>query len=108
MNTGYLLKEALNLLWEQPCYAPMKSYLHQWCAWAMGSGVRQMQQLGKTLLCHASGILAWWKHRISNGRVEGINNKIKTLLRQTDGLRDERFFTLKLYSLHHSRLTLLG
>jgi transposase len=86
----------------------MKSYLHQWCAWALASGVRQMQQLGKTLLGHASGILAWWKHRISNGRMEGINNKIKTLLRQTYGLRDERFFTLKLYALHHSRLTLLG
>ena len=108
LNTGYLLKEALGLLWEQPSYAQMKSYLHQWCAWAMESGVPQMQQLGKTLLGHASGILAWWKHRISNGRMEGINNKIKTLLRQTYGLRDERFFTLKLYSLHHSRLTLLG
>lgn len=108
LNTGYLLKEALNLLWEQPSYAEMKSYLHQWCAWALGSGVRQMQQLGKTLLGHASGILAWWKHRISNGRMEGINNKIKTLLRQTYGLRDERFFTLKLYALHHSRLTFLG
>jgi len=108
LNTGYLLKEALGLLWEQPSYAQMKSYLHQWCAWAMESGVRLMQQLGKTLLGHASGILAWWKHRISNGRMEGINNKIKTLLRQTYGLRDERFFTLKLFSLHHSRLTLLG
>jgi transposase len=108
LNTGYLLKAALGLLWEQPSYAQMKSYLHEWCAWAMASGVRQMQQLGKTLLGHASGILAWWKHRISNGRMEGINNKIKTLLRQTYGLRDERFFTLKLYSLHHSRLTLLG
>ena len=108
LNTGYLLKEALGLLWEQPSYAQMKSYLHQWCDWAMASGVRQMQQLGKTLMNHASGILAWWKHRISNGRMEGINNKIKTLLRQTYGLRDERFFTLKLYSLHTSRLTLLG
>jgi transposase len=108
LNTGYLLKEALGLLWEQPSYAQMKAYLHQWCAWAMESGVRQMQQLGKTLLGHASGILAWWKHRISNGRMEGINNKIKTLLRQTYGLRHERFFTLKLFSLHHSRLTLLG
>ena len=108
LHTGYLLKEALGLLWEQPSYAQMKSYLHEWCAWALDSGVRQMQQLGKSLLTHASGILAWWKHRISNGRMEGINNKIKTLLRQTYGLRDERFFTLKLYSLHHSRLTLLG
>jgi transposase len=40
--------------------------------------------------------------------MEGINNKIKTLLRQTYGLRDERYFTLKLYSLHHCRLELLG
>jgi transposase len=108
LNTGYLLKEALNLLWEQPSYDLMKSYLRQWCAWALASGVCQMQQLGKTLLGHASGILAWWKHRISNGRMEGINNKIKTLLRQTYGLRDERFFTLKLYALHHARPTLLG
>jgi transposase len=40
--------------------------------------------------------------------MEGINNKITTLLRQTYGLRDERYFVLKLYSLHHSRQELLG
>ena len=59
-----------------------------------------MVQLGKTLLSHASGILSWWKHPISNGRMEGINNKVKTLLRQTYGLRDDRYFVLKLYGLH--------
>jgi transposase len=67
-----------------------------------------MQPLAKTLLLHARGILNWWEHRISNARMEGINNKIRTLLRQTCGLRDERYFTLKLYSLHDSRLALLG
>jgi hypothetical protein len=39
--------------------------------------------------------------------MEGINNKIKTMLRKTYGLRDELFLKLKLYSLHHSRLELL-
>lgn len=105
---GYLLKEALGLLWEQPSYAKMNSFLHEWCDLAARSGVRQMMQLAKTLLTHKSGILSWWKHRINNGRMEGINNKIKTLLRQTYGLRDERYFVLKLYSLHHSRQELLG
>ncbi len=105
---GYLLKEALGLLWEQPSYPQMKSFLHQWCAWATASGVGQMMRLAKTLLLHASGILSWWTHRINNGRMEGINNKIKTLLRQTYGLRDKRYFTLKLFSLHNSRLELLG
>ena len=106
--TAYLLKEALILLWEQPTYARMKSFLHQWCAWALESGIRQMTQMAKTLLTHKSGILSWWKHRINNGRMEGINNKIKTLLRQTYGLRDERYFVLRLFGLHHSRHELLG
>ncbi len=108
LNLGYLLKEALGLLWEQPTYARMKSFLHEWCAWAMESGVRQMQPVAKSLKLHASGILSWWKHRINNGRMEGINNKIKTLLRQTYGLRDERYFVLRLYGLHNSRRELLG
>jgi transposase len=67
-----------------------------------------MRQLAKTLLSHKSGILSWWKHRINNGRMEGINNKIKTLLRQTYGLRDERYLVLRLLSPHRSRQELLG
>ena len=106
--TAYLLKEALGLLWEQPSWAGMREFLKEWCHTAQTSGIRQMQQMAKTLIKHQQGILNWWKHRINNGRMEGINNKIKTLLRQTYGLRDERYFVLKLYSLHHSRLTLLG
>lgn len=108
LNLGYLLKEALGLLWEQRSREAMADFLRQWCQWARDTGIRQMQQLAKTLSLHARGILNWWEHRISNGRMEGINNKIKTLLRQTYGLRDERYFTLKLYSLHDSRLALLG
>lgn len=106
--TGYLLKEALGLLWEQPTYDQMRSFLRQWCDWADESGISQMRRMAKTLLTHKSGILAWWKHRINNGRMEGINNKIKTLLRQTYGLRDERYLVLRLFSLHNSRQELLG
>jgi transposase len=108
LNIGYLLKEALGLLWTQRSREAMADFLKEWCQWAAASGVRQMQQLAKTLMLHARGILNWWEHRISNGRMEGINNKIKTMLRQAYGLRDERYFTLKLYSLHDSRLALLG
>lgn len=86
----------------------MKSFLHEGCTWAMDSGLRPMQPVAKTLLTPASGSLSWWKHRINNGRMEGINNKIKTRLRQTYGLRDECYFVLRLYGLHNSRQELLG
>ena len=105
---GYLLKEALSLLWEQPSYLAMRVFLKEWCELAASTGIRQMMQLAKTLTLHMRGILTWWTHRISNGRMEGINNKIKTMLRQSYGMRDESFFKLKLYSLHHTRLELLG
>jgi len=106
--SAYLLKESLGLLWQQPTYAKMQSFLTEWCAQANKSGIRQMRQMAKTLQSHRSGILSWWKHRINNGRMEGINNKIRTLLRQTYGLRDERYLVLRLFSLHKSRQELLG
>jgi transposase len=108
LNIGSLLKEALGLLWGQRSREARASFLKDWCPGARAPGIRPMQQLAKTLSLHARGILNWWEHRISNGRMEGINNKSKTRLRQTDGLRDERYFTLKLYRLHDSRLALLG
>jgi hypothetical protein len=61
----------------------MAGFLTEWCQLAADSGVRQMQQPAKTLMLHARGILNWWEHRISNGRMEGINNKIKARLRRT-------------------------
>ena len=41
LSIGYLLKEALPLLWEQPNRAQMERFSHEWCQWAQDSGVRQ-------------------------------------------------------------------
>lgn len=105
---GYLLKEALAALWEQESREDMEAYLKEWCEWARQTKVRLLVSLAKTFTIHARGILNWWDHRLNNGRMEGINNKVKTLLRQTYGMRDAAFFKLKLYSLHQSRHELLG
>ena len=105
---AWYLKEELRELWNQTSRKQMKAFLKDWCDKASQTGIGQMLKMAKTLRTHASGILPYADHPITSGRLEGINNKIKTLLRQTYGLRDQRFFTLKLFSLHHSRLTLLG
>jgi transposase len=105
---GWYLKEELHLLWEQPTYADMEWFLRQWCQRALDTGVKQLAQMAKTLLKHWTGVLSWWNHRINNGRMEGTNNKIKTLSRQAYGYRDEEFFVLKLLGLHESRYKLVG
>jgi transposase len=108
LSQGWYLKEELSLLWEQPSYAQMNRFLTQWCEQAKETGVRQLQQMAKTLQLHRRGILNWWTHRINNGRMEGTNNKIKTMNRQAYGYRDEDFFILKLLGLHESRYKLTG
>jgi len=105
---GYVLKEMMGLIWEQTSRRKMEAYLKEWCLLAAGSGVRQLQSMAKTVATHASGILAWWDHRLSNGRMEGINHKVKTMLRQHYGLRDERFFILRLLGLHEAKFKLSG
>ena len=92
----------------QESYAAMNRFLTAWCEQADETGVRQLQQMVKTLRIHRSGILAWWRHPINNGRMEGTNNKIKTLNRQAYGYRDEDYFILRLLGLHESRYTLPG
>lgn len=108
LSKAYYLKEELSLLWEQPSFEAMKEFLHQWCQRAMTTAIKPLATMAKTLLTHASGILNYWHHRISSGKMEGINNKIKTLTRQAYGYRDEEFFILKLLSLHQSRYQLVG
>lgn len=105
---AYYLKEELLLLWEQPTAEAMLKFLQDWCRRAMETGLSAFQRLARTLLSHRTGILNWFTHRINSGRMEGINNKIRTLTRSAYGYRDEGFFFLKLYNLHHSRRELVG
>ena len=108
LSQAWYLKEELSLLWEQSSYAEMNHFLTQWCEQANATGVKQLQKMAKTLQVSRRGILNWWQYRINNGRMEGTNNKIKTVNRQAYGYRDEEFFILKLLGLHESRYKLTG
>ena len=79
--------------------------LIDWVEQAMTSGIKQLLQMAATLMAHRSGILAWYDCRISTGKVEGINNKIKVMKRNAYGFRDDRYFKLRLYALHDCRIT---
>jgi len=105
---AWYLKEELRELWNQPTRKRMKAFLEDWCDKAGQTGIGQLLKMAKTLRTHISGILSYADHPITSGRLEGINNKIKTLTKRSYGFHDENFFILKLLSLHHSKYKLLG
>lgn len=60
------------------------------------SGNSHLQWFGHLLDAHFEGIIAHATYRITSGRIEGINNKIKTIRRQGYGYPDDEYFFLKL------------
>lgn len=53
---------------------------------------------------HFEGIIAHATYGMSSGKIEGINNKIKTLRRQGYGYPDDDYFFLKLFDLSRAEV----
>ena len=69
--------------WPQPPSAARRSaepraspaLLDEWLEWAARSRLTPFVKLGRTIRKHAEGILAYLDTKMTNGPVEGINNK---------------------------------
>jgi transposase len=108
LATAYYMKEDLRRFWEQPCKRFATTFLDGWIGRAEASGIKILQQMGKTLAAHRSGLLAYYDAMITSGPMEGTNNKIKTMKRQAYGFRDLEFFKLKILAIHETKYALIG
>ena len=59
--------------------------LDQWLDWASRSRLAPFVKLARTIRKHAVGILAYLDTRMTNGPVEGINNKLRVIARRAYG-----------------------
>jgi transposase len=108
LNTAYILKEELRALWDCPGIEDAEEYFNDWLQKAWSSAIELVVKFANTLSRHRTGILNYFDNRITTGKVEGINNKIKVLKRQAYGYRDKEYFKLRIYFLHESRYALIG
>ena len=60
------------------------------------NGNKHLLWFSKLIKTHFKGMVARAKYHISNAKLEGINNKIKTLRRQGYGYPDDEYFFLKI------------
>lgn len=100
LATSYYLKEELRRVWNQNGKEQAEVILFNWIKEARGAGIRHMTRLADTIEQHMDGLLAYYDYKISSGKVEGINNKIKTIKRQAFGFRDSDYFKLRILSMH--------
>jgi transposase len=82
---GFLLKEELRLLYqlEDPRLAP--AHLDAWLAWASRSKLEPFVRLARTIRQHRQGILAAIRLGLTNGRLEGLNSRIRLISHRSFG-----------------------
>lgn len=75
-----------------------------WCSLARKSEVKELEEMAKTIENNLTGITAYWRMAgLTNSSMEGFNNKIRWLIRQAYGFRDDEYFTLKIYNLPNTK-----
>jgi len=105
---GHTMKEQFRMFWEKESKEEAAEFLFFWVYEAIFSGIKPLIRVAKTILRHCVGLLNYYDHRLSNGKAEGINNKIKVLKRNGYGYRDMEYFKLLLYDLHEKAMHLVG
>ena len=82
---AYLLKESLLAVLDRRQINVARTKLEQWIDWARRSRLPAFVRLSRTIAKHRDGILAYVQTRASNGRVEGLNGKARTITRRAYG-----------------------
>jgi transposase len=96
-----LIKEAMQEAYASQSSATMIEKFTDIIDWCRASGDGHMAWFARLIENHFDGIVAYGDFQISSGRIEGINNHIKTLRRKAYGLPDDEYFFLKVIDCSH-------
>jgi transposase len=94
---AWYLKESFQLFWTYKQEWRAKQHLLKWMNSAKRSKLEPFKKFVGMLESHLDGILAWTNLRLSNGAVEGMNNKIKSISHRSFGFRSAENFIAAIY-----------
>lgn len=83
---AYQLKESLRAILAGDLTADdVADLIARWCSKASRSRIDEFVKASRTIRAHADGIIAAVVNGLSNGRSEGLNNKVRTMINRAYG-----------------------
>jgi transposase len=86
MFRAFLLLHELRWVYRVP-RKEAREHLEAWLAWASRSKLKPFVKLARTIRKHKAGVLAAVDLNISNGRLEGLNSKVRLLSHRAYGFQ---------------------
>lgn len=86
---AYHIRLNLQEFWKQPAWRA-EMFLKKWFFWATHCRLEPVVKAARTIRRHQEGILRWFKSRINNGILEGINSLLQAAKSKARGYRTSR------------------
>jgi len=94
---AYLLKESFLNIFVRDNRKKAEEDLRAWLKWAARSRLKPFVRLGRTIRKHIEGILEFIETKLNNGRLEGMNNKIRLLSHRSYGFHSAKALIATVY-----------
>jgi transposase len=97
ISTAYILKEEFRHIYAvatSPRSGAMR--LRRWCSLVEASGIAPLCRFARGILRDLPAITAFFKHRITSGRIESFNNQIARVIHRACGMTNLKHLFLKM------------
>jgi transposase len=96
ISTAYQLRDQFKSIWNYKTPETIRAAVQQWIGLATASALEPVVRFAKNLGRCTEQIAAYAKHRITNGLMEGFNNKVSRLIHRANGIRSLVYLFLRL------------
>jgi transposase len=91
-SRAWAIKESIRNLWACVTEKEGQAFFEGWYSWAIRSRLDPVKKVARMMKKHLPNILSYFRHRITNAALEGINNKIQALIKKAFGYRNKDRF----------------
>ena len=93
---AWTIKELLKAFWECPSEGFAETHFDRWYGWAIRSRLGPVKKVARMLKKHLHGLLAYFRHWITNAATEGLNSKIQTIKAAARGFRNFEHYRIRI------------
>lgn len=97
LGVAFRLKELFKDMWTFSKIDEASGYLAYWCDLVEESKIFPFMKVVKTIKAHWSGVVNYFKSKLNNGILEGINSKIQLAKKRARGFRNIENFINMIY-----------
>lgn len=90
------IKEMFREFWEYRSGAWAKKFFDRWYAWAIRSRLDPIKKVAVMLKKHLAGLLAYFRHTITNARNEGFNSRVQSIKSAARGFRSFENYRIRI------------